>query len=234
MLSCRTPGRQETWKDRLVNALRPLEKQRQIIAWDDRKLLPGEPWDGVIRAEVDRADIVLLLISQDFLSSSYRRDVEVRRAVEWASLGEAILIPVIVERSDWHPESFARFQSLPTDGSALAEAKDVDEALVDCRESVALACVGQWYPRRADGDGNGQGLWRLTLRAPDSSPDWPRIVRGLRTLTGEPHICFHGAGRSSADASASGGATRILFLEGPVVTKNLVHIESIDVGRFRW
>jgi hypothetical protein len=32
---------QEIWKDRLMKALQPLEEQRQIVAWHDRKLLPG-------------------------------------------------------------------------------------------------------------------------------------------------------------------------------------------------
>jgi hypothetical protein len=32
------------WKDRLMEALRPLEEQRQITTWHDRKLLPGQLW----------------------------------------------------------------------------------------------------------------------------------------------------------------------------------------------
>lgn len=40
----------------------PLEEPRQITAWHDRKLLPGQPWDGVIRAELDCFDLVLLLV----------------------------------------------------------------------------------------------------------------------------------------------------------------------------
>ena len=118
-------------------ALRPLEEQRQITAWHDRKLLPGQPWDGVIREELDHLDLVLLLVGPDFIASPYCRDVEVRRAVERAETGDAVLIPIIVERCDWQKESFAAFQSLPLDGSALSEARDVEAALVDCRESTA-------------------------------------------------------------------------------------------------
>jgi internalin A len=87
---------QETWKDRLMDALRPLEEQRQIVAWHDRKLLPGQPWDGVIREELDRSDLLLLLVGPDFINSSYCRDVEVRRAVERAETGDAVLIPIII------------------------------------------------------------------------------------------------------------------------------------------
>jgi hypothetical protein len=61
--------RQGAWKDRLMAALRPLEEQRQITAWRDRKLLPGQPWDGVIREEPDRSVLVLLPVG---LTSSPR------------------------------------------------------------------------------------------------------------------------------------------------------------------
>ena len=140
--------RQEAWKDRLMVVLRPLEEQRQITAWHDRKLLPGQPWDGVIREELDRSDLVLLLVGPDFIASPYCRDVEVRRAVERAETGDAVLIPIIVERCDWQKEPFAAFQSLPLDGSALSESPDVEATLLDCREKLGLACVGHWYPRR--------------------------------------------------------------------------------------
>lgn len=80
--------RQEAWKERLLEALHPLEEQRQITAWHDRKLLPGRPWNGVIRAELERSDLVLLLVEPDFIASPYCRDVEVRRAVERAETGD--------------------------------------------------------------------------------------------------------------------------------------------------
>lgn len=108
--------RQEAWKDRLMEALRPPEAQRQITAWHDRKLLPGQRWDGVIREELDRSDLVLLLVGPDFIASPYYRDLEVRRTVERAETGDAVLIPIIVERCDWQKEPFAAFQSLPLDG----------------------------------------------------------------------------------------------------------------------
>lgn len=206
--------RQEPWKERLLKTLRPLEEQRQIAAWNDRKLLPGHPWDGVIREELDRADIVLLLVSPDFVSSSYCRDVEVRRAVERASVGEAILIPVIIEKCEWQSEPFARFQSLPIDGSPIAEKSDVEAVLHDCREKIALACVGQWFPRRPRGEDANRGMWRLTVRASWPPPDWPQLVRRLRAFTREPDICFHGAAAPSADASKPDATVQVLFLDG--------------------
>ena len=133
---------QEAWKDGLLDALRPLEEQRQITAWRDRKLLHGSSWDGVIRAELDGSDLVLPPVDRDFIGSSYCRDVEVRRAVERAEAGDAVLFPIIVKRCDWQNEPFAAFQSLPLDGSVLSGPPDVEAALLDCRKKPGLACVG--------------------------------------------------------------------------------------------
>lgn len=63
----------EGWKQRIVEALKPLEEQRRIAAWDDRKLLPGENWDGKIKDELNAADVILFLVSPAFIESDYYR-----------------------------------------------------------------------------------------------------------------------------------------------------------------
>ena len=207
---------QETWKNRLLVALRPLEEQRQITAWHDRKLLPGQPWDGVIREELDRSDLVLLLVGPDFITSPYCRDVEVRRAVERAETGDAVLIPIIVERCDWLKEPFAAFQSLPLDGSPLSEARDVEAALVDCRENLGLACVGHWYPRLPRPKDGQHGLWQLTVQAAGApAGGWGSFVRCIRELAGEPDIVFHGAQVPVVTGNAAEAARMVVLLEGP-------------------
>jgi hypothetical protein len=198
-----------------MEALRPLEEQRQITAWHDRKLLPGQPWDGVIREELASSDIVLLLVGPDFIASPYCRDVEVRRAVERAETGDAVLIPIIVEPCDWLQESFAAFQSLPLDGSALSESPDVEVALSDCREKLALACVGRWYPRRPRPQDGQHGLWQLTVQARSVPADgWGGFVRRIRQLAGERDIVFHGVHASSL-GDGNPEAKRIVLLDGP-------------------
>jgi hypothetical protein len=56
----------------MMDALRLLEEQRQITAWHDPKVLPGQPWDGVIREELDRSDLVLKDKPGDCLSAQLR------------------------------------------------------------------------------------------------------------------------------------------------------------------
>lgn len=146
-------------------------------------MLPGQPWDGVIREELDRSDLVLLLVGPDFIASSYCRAVEVRRAVERAETGDAVLIPIIAERCDWQKEPFAAFQSLPLDGSALSESPDVEAALLGCREKLGLACVGHWYPRRPRTEDGQRWLWQLTVQTASApASGWGSFVRRVREL----------------------------------------------------
>src|SRR5262245_65553890 len=70
----------EILRNELVNHLRILTREGIIASWDDRKVLPGDEWDHQIHAQLQAADIVLLLISVDFIASDYCNDVEVRIA----------------------------------------------------------------------------------------------------------------------------------------------------------
>ena len=59
----------EILRNELVNHLRILTREGVIASWDDRKILPGDEWDHQIHARLQAADIVLLLISVDFIET---------------------------------------------------------------------------------------------------------------------------------------------------------------------
>ena len=65
------------------------------------------------------ADIVVPLVSPDFLASRYGMDVEVPQVFERASRGEVVLVPVIVRACDWQQTIFARVQGVPMDEMPL-------------------------------------------------------------------------------------------------------------------
>ena len=92
--------------------LSQLRRSGKISDWTDRKIVPGQEWDGLIRRELLAADIVLLLVSADFLFSDYCHDVEVKRALERHYLGETVVVPIIVDFCDWKDTHIARLQVL--------------------------------------------------------------------------------------------------------------------------
>ena len=71
----------EPLRDELQRHLKILQLRGLIAPWHDRAILPGQAWDREIHAELQRAELVLLLLSVDFLSSDYILGVELKTAL---------------------------------------------------------------------------------------------------------------------------------------------------------
>ncbi|HIK05890.1 MAG TPA: GUN4 domain-containing protein [Trichormus sp. M33_DOE_039] len=131
----------ETLRDELAKHLTILEWQGVISSWHDRKILPGQEWDHQINDNLNTADIILLLVSSDFLFSKYCWDVEVKRAIERHNTGEACVIPVILRSVDWAGAPFARLQALPKNAEPVVSRywHTQDEAFTDVAKGIRAA-----------------------------------------------------------------------------------------------
>ena len=108
--------------------LKLFQRTRLIDKWDDRLLKPGEEWKGSIDQNLEDADIVLLLVSSDFLNSDFCCKQEMERALERHTAGEAAVIPVIIRDCAWQEAKFAKLQALPKEGKAVTLWPDRDSA----------------------------------------------------------------------------------------------------------
>ncbi|HEV2705097.1 MAG TPA: TIR domain-containing protein, partial [Pyrinomonadaceae bacterium] len=120
----------------LVKHLANLEHQGVIKGWHDRKITAGTEWAGKIDEHLNSAQIILLLISSDFMASPYCNDVEVKRAMERHEAGEARVIPVILRPCDWEGAPFSKLQALPTDAKAVTLSSNRDEAFLDIVKGI--------------------------------------------------------------------------------------------------
>ncbi len=66
----------EKWKERVDTHLSVLP---DIDAWDDRRIGAGADWFREIKTALNDADIAILLISADFLSSKFIIEEEIPR-----------------------------------------------------------------------------------------------------------------------------------------------------------
>ena len=86
----------EALRNELEKHLSPLKRMGKIATWHDRRIDPGLEFE---RRQMDdyfsEADIILLLISSDFIASDYCYQVEMTNAMERHKRGEAVVIPVI-------------------------------------------------------------------------------------------------------------------------------------------
>ena len=94
----------EELRDQLDKHLRLLERQGLITSWHDREVRAGDDWAKEIDVHLENAQIILLLISVDFLASEYCYGVEMRRALERHYTGEARVIPIILRPVDWQSD----------------------------------------------------------------------------------------------------------------------------------
>jgi len=103
----------------LRNHLTGLKRSGLIRGWYDHEIEPGSEWSVEIKEAMERAGIILLLVSADFLASEYINHIEVPFALERHQSGHAKIIPVLLRPVEWHDLPFAKLQVLPSGALAV-------------------------------------------------------------------------------------------------------------------
>ncbi len=115
------------------------QKQGLINLWYDVDICPGTNWEEEIQKHLETAQIVLLLISPDFIASDYCYSKEMKRALERHNLGEARVIPIILRPVHWQRAPFGKLQALPKDAKPVKSWRDQDKAFVDVVTGILIA-----------------------------------------------------------------------------------------------
>lgn len=109
--------------------LSPLKKRGIIKLWDDAAILPGTEWDKKIKTQLEASQIVLLLVSPDFLNSDYIHQVELPKALARQIEGQATVIPIILRSCGWeYTEELSELQALPVEGRPVSNWPNHDDA----------------------------------------------------------------------------------------------------------
>jgi hypothetical protein len=121
----------DDFREQLVEHLSGLLRAGLIESWDDRKIGAGSDWAGQISENLEKADIVLFLVSPAFMASAYSQDVEVKRAMERHAAKEVCVIPVILVPVDWGFPPFQGLQALPTEGKPVTKWPTRNDGFLD-------------------------------------------------------------------------------------------------------
>ncbi len=121
----------EALRDELETHLSILKRKGIISSWHDRRIPSGKDWGSEIDQRINKADIILLLVSADFIASDYCYDKEMKRAMERHELGEARVVPVILRPCDFDGAPFYKLQGLPKDMKPVTRWIDQDEAFTN-------------------------------------------------------------------------------------------------------
>lgn len=126
----------ESLRNELETHLKLMQHLRLIATWHDRLIEAGDEWKNKIDENLELAEIILLLVSADFIASDYCVEKEMKRALERDEKGEARVIPVIVRDVDWTDAPFSKLQALPANGRAVTIWDDKDSAWRSVSEGV--------------------------------------------------------------------------------------------------
>jgi hypothetical protein len=128
--------RDEELRQQLDKHLASLKRQKVIETWHDRKIEAGMEWAKQIDDNLNQADIILLLISPDFISSNYCSEIEMERAIKRHEAGEAIVVPIILEPCDWKWLPFSKYQAFPKNAKPITTWTNVNEAFLDVIQGI--------------------------------------------------------------------------------------------------
>ena len=111
--------------EKLEQVLKPLQRQSVFECWGKQTPVAGSDWQRQIDENLDRADLILLLISPSFLASNSCH-AQLQRARDRQASGKAQVILIQV-RAAYDPALDAELFLLPRNGTPVASSANQDE-----------------------------------------------------------------------------------------------------------
>ncbi|HEU5374690.1 MAG TPA: tetratricopeptide repeat protein [Ktedonobacteraceae bacterium] len=115
----------------LESHLADLKRYYNLETWFDRQIMPGEHWEQTIEHHLTLADLILLLLSPDFLASDYGYNIELQKAFIRHTQGEVKIVPIVLRPILWRSNPFHTIQMLPTNAIPVTSWQRQDDALFD-------------------------------------------------------------------------------------------------------
>lgn len=126
-------------RERLEVHLKFLQRQGLISQWHDQNISAGAGWSEAIDERLERASLILFLVSEYFLASDYINSVEITRALERSEAGDARAVPVILRQCLWRDDRrLARLQALPTGARPVTRWRDRGDAFADIAAGIKV------------------------------------------------------------------------------------------------
>lgn len=136
---CGYSHKDEALREELEAHVALLKRRGMIALWHDRRISAGKEWNDEISDHLNTADLILFLVSADFIASDYCYEKEMTRAMQRHELREARVIPIVVRDCDWYFAPFSKLQFLPKDGKPVLTWASRDEAFKDVAVGIRRA-----------------------------------------------------------------------------------------------
>jgi len=99
------------------------EREKLVDVWDETKIAPGTKWHEEIKRTLDITRVAILLISANFLASSFIEKNILPPLLQAAESGGAIILPVILSDCIFEETSLHQFQPFNSLSELLVDKK---------------------------------------------------------------------------------------------------------------
>ncbi len=127
----------QDFKDKLQSHFSSLEKGGLVTIWSKDNISAGENKELVNQKRLEEADIILFLVSADFIASN-ECDKAVVKAMGYHDDKSKKVIPIIVRTCDWQHTSYKALEVLPKDGEPISSStwESDDEPYLEIVKSI--------------------------------------------------------------------------------------------------
>ena len=201
----------EKYKDELAKHMSVLVRQGILETWDDRKIDAGDEWDKAIKSKLDQANIILFLVSKNFIASDYINDVEIKNAITRQEKGDARILTIYINHCYFEGSPICEFPMHPKGDKPILGWKNQAEAWLQVIHGLLQTIAD------IQGKNSNHLIAKYNI---DSRKDAKKIVDkyNLRTPEGQIEI---------------GGKIKNMGLEGPMGNHHLVNINR-EVSKNNW
>jgi len=123
----------------LANHLANLRNQQLISDYYEGDISPGTEWLPQIMDHLKHDQLILLLISSDFMASQFCYSIELKQAIIRHDKDQARVLPILLRPVDYEEAPFAKLQALPSNGVPVTQWPSHDEAFVDVVKGIRKA-----------------------------------------------------------------------------------------------
>jgi len=122
--------------DELRSALTVYERRGDLARWDDTRIEPGQKWEPEILGNLERADIIVLLLSNDFIRSDYCMQKEWEIAKQRDAKGECAIVPIVVRACRFDKLEVGQIQAIYPGGKQIKAHRDRDAAWLEVTKQL--------------------------------------------------------------------------------------------------
>jgi hypothetical protein len=125
----------ETLRQTLEKHLAVLQHQGIICGWHDREIAAGDIRETKVKQHLNSAQVILLLISPDFLASDECYQMALH-ALERHAQGHTKVIPILLRPTDMSRLPFIHLSALPSNNEPVTLWTNQDAAFVDIAKGI--------------------------------------------------------------------------------------------------